>query len=344
MLKNQKLLGILALAAILVVGLAAPAAQAGDITGVTNLLAANHWDEQNPPQLEMFNADTGDHMFTFDPLPDGLAPGTKATAFHDGYWYTFSTIDNVNLIAGIFRYDIDGTNPVKVAEMSGMVEGIAVSDDNHLYVGSSGGWGWVGGLYKFDMSTTPYTPVGQINSGNHQGTDVGPDGNVYTANTANGKISYFDPNGNGLGQIAQTRVWSLEFHPGGDLYSTSYDSYESVAHYNSPLHPTDPLALVEEIPVPDFGGWNGIGKIHFLGEDTMFVSRIGQGIARYLNDGGGWTLDPETEFVARPDVQVPRTWSFAVGSAPVPEPSSIALLVCGLLGLAFVSWRKRWSR
>ena len=242
MFKNQELLSILALAAIAVAGLGVPVAQAGDISGVTNLLAANHYDEADLRQLEMFNADTGQWMFTFDPLPGGLqaSMGTKATEFHDGYWYTFTTVDEPNRIAAVYRYDIDGTNPTLVAEnVTGMIEGFA-ADDNHLYVGTKGGWGWTGGLYKFDMSTTPYTPLGQINAGNFAGMDFGPDGNLYSGNEGTGKVSIHDTDGNGLGQFDLTRAYRPEFHPDGDLYVTSYSDNPVVSHFNSPLH-ADPL-------------------------------------------------------------------------------------------------------
>ncbi len=247
----------------------APALEAVDISGVTNLLAAG----RNDGNVQMFDGDTGASLGDFD--PSGGSGEIGELLFHNNQWYAAQG-------GSVYQWDLDGTNPSQVISgIPGFPLGLA-TDGSSIFTAGDGG----AGIREYDAS---FAFQGQIFGTNVAGLTLGPDGNLVSGYW-DGKVRHIElPGGGELTNWDVNLAGFPEYHPDGDLYHAPLVA-DDVSIYNSPLHPTDPLGFVEAIPVPADGG--ALAQIAFLGPDTMFVSRKdGTGIFRFDRNAGTWSLN-----------------------------------------------------
>ena len=148
------------LAAVVVGGFAQPAAEAGFIPpGVENLLVVSNRaggsgsDHQEP---QMFNADTGEYLFDFEPAN---VDTTSQILFKDGHWY-MANQDSFN----VMRYDMDGTNPTEIVDNTangaprgtGYASGLDFGPDGNLYVSYAAFGAPFRGIHRFDVRVYRY--------------------------------------------------------------------------------------------------------------------------------------------------------------------------------------------
>ena len=174
--------------------------------------------------------------------------------------------------------------------------------------------------------------------GGLDGIAWGPDGNLYACEHWEDRIYIYNVAGTEVDSIVQERANKPTFGPGGDLYVAPLSATgggDAVAHYKSPLDPSEPLKYVEGIPVPSPNDGIFLGQVSFLGDDVMFVPRSGRrggpsGLYRYRLVDGSWTLDPDDPWVVHhgDDGRM-----YASATAVVPEPSTLVLLLMGAIGL-----------
>ncbi len=315
MMKPRKLL-VRALCAAFLFTLA-PAVQAVNIAGVTNLLAAG----RNDGNVQMFNADTGASLGDFD--PSGGSGEIGELLYHNNQWYGVQG-------GGVYRWDLDGTNPSQeISGIPGFPLGIA-TDGTNFYTAGDGG----SGIRAYDAS---FAFQGQIFGTNVAGLTYGPDGNLVSGYWGDNLVRHIGlPGGGELTNWNVNLAGFPEYNPDGNLYHAPLVAND-VSIYNSPLHPTDPFLLTGAIPVPADGG--ALAQIGFIGPDTMFVSRKdATGIFRFDRNAGAWSLTPGGGTNGAWSTRSTLTGT-GVATNYVPEPSSVVLLAAGLLG--FLARRRR---
>jgi DNA-binding beta-propeller fold protein YncE len=288
----------------------------------------------NQSDVLLYNGDTGAFIGTFVPHGSGSLTFPLGGGFGpDGNFYV-SNSDNDTVI----RYN--GSTGVFLnvfASSVGDAAGLVFGPGNSLYVVDSSDPGAV-----TKLNATTGMLIGELTGGglsDPEGIAIGPDGNVYVANTDGNDVVRF--NGvtgafmdifvaGGSGGLSGPR--GVTFGADGNLYVTSNGSTGGVLRYNGAtgaflnafVGPGSDLFLPRQLT---FGPDGNLYVGNFgMGDILRFNGTSGAFIDTFVATGSGGLGGP--------------TFLVFQENAAVPEPSGVILALVGLAGIA-VSFRLR---
>jgi DNA-binding beta-propeller fold protein YncE len=284
-----------------------------------------------------YNATTGAFIGQFGPansFPLGAAFGP------DGNFYaTNSNIDVVlkqNGNTGAFI-----SNFASVEDAAGLVFG----PNNNLFVVSSSDPGSLTVLNATTGALKTTVDAGGLLS-DPEGVTIGPDKNVYVANTDNSNVLKFNgTTGAFMGKFVTDGSGGLNgprgvaFGPNGNLFVTSQSSNQ-VMEYDGTTGAF--IAVFVNITSGDPGALSLPRDLAFGPDGNLYVASFGSGDVFRYNGSTGAFMDDFIP-VGTGDLGGPTFLLFGEGSSTAtPEPSTLGLLACGLAGLA--AWKRKTVR
>ena len=290
-----------------------------------------------PLKILEYNATTGAFIGQFGPansFPLGAAFGP------DGNFYaTNSNIDVVlkqNGTTGAFI-----SNFASVEDAAGLVFG----PNNNLFVVSSSDPGSLTVLNATTGALKTTVDAGGILS-DPEGVTIGPDKNVYVANTDNSNVLKFNgTTGAFIGKFVSDGSGGLNgprgvaFGPNGNLFVTSQSS-DQVMEYDGTTGAF--IAVFVNIASGDPGALSLPRDLAFGPDGNLYVASFGSGDVFRYNGSTGAFMDDFIP-VGTGDLDGPTFLLFGEGSSTAtPEPSTLGLLACGLAGLA--AWKRKTMR
>ena len=262
-----------------------------------------------------FNANTGALLGTFDVPGGGVTINTTSgmEIGPDGKLY-IAQQDSRNVL----RYNLDGSNPEQVvapgAGPNAEYDGIAFAPNGDMLVTYSGG------VWKFDGPS--YTTGSQFvaQTGVQFGIDLGSDGKFYVADRTNDLIRIYNDDGTTAGTYSITGPAALQFAPDDSfLYVATGGAAQDLQRIAF-----DGATLGAATMMLDTSTGNRVGQMSFLNANTMFVPNgTGDNAARWISN----VLD-NNDFADK-GTGLPTFASTVF--VPIPEPSTIGLLVCAAI-------------
>ena len=281
-----------------------------------------------------YNATTGAFIGQFGPansFPLGAAFGP------DGNFYaTNSNIDVVlkqNGNTGAFI-----SNFASVGDAAGLVFG----PNNNLFVVSSSDPGALTVLNATTGALKTTVDAGGLLS-DPEGVTIGPDKNIYVANTDNNNVLKFNgTTGAFIGKFVTDGSGGLNgprgvaFGPNGNLFVTSQSSNQ-VMEYDGTTG-----AFIGVFVNADPGTLSLPRDLAFGPDGNLYVASFGSGdVFKYNGSTGAFISDFIP--VGTGDLNGPTFLLFGEpGSVTTPEPSTLGLLACGLVAL--VAWKRKSIR
>ena len=281
-----------------------------------------------------YNATTGAFIGQFGPansFPLGAAFGP------DGNFYaTNSNIDTVlqqNGNTGAFI-----SNFASVGDAAGLVFG----PNNNLFVVSSSDPGAVTVLNATTGALKTTVDAGGLLS-DPEGITLGPDKNIYVANTDNSNVLKFNgTTGAFIGKFVTDGSGGLNgprgvaFGPNGNLFVTSQSSNQ-VMEYDGTTGAF--IAVFVNITSGDPGALSLPRDLAFGPDGNLYVASFGSGDVFRYNGSTGAFMDDFIP-VGTGDLNGPTFLLFGEpSSVTTPEPSTLGLLACGLVAL--VAWKRK---
>jgi WD40 repeat protein len=278
-----------------------------------------------------YNATTGAFVGQFGPansFPLGAAFGP------DGNFYaTNSNIDAVLKQDGATGAFI--TNFASVGDAAGLVFG----PNNNLFVVSSSDPGSVTVLNATTGALKTTVDAGGILS-DPEGITLGPDKNIYVANTDNNNVLKFNgTTGAFIGKFVTDSSGGLSgprgvvFGPDGNLYVSSSTSNQ-VLEYDGTTG-----AFIAAFVSAGSGGLMNPRGLVFGPDGNLYVSSFFTGDVFRYNGSTGAFMD---DFIpaGTGGLGGPTFLLFGESSSvTTPEPSTLGLLACGLVAL--VAWKRK---
>jgi WD40 repeat protein len=322
-----------------VVGLGAavfgvPSACSADELFVGNFFGSGH------EQILEYNATTGAFIGQFGPNISFPLGGTFGP---DGNFYaTNSDTDTV--------LKLNGTTGAVINAMFGSAEdaaGLAFGPSGNLFVVGSTDPGLLTVLNGTTGALITTVDAGGIMN-DPEGITRGPDGNIYVAD-GNGAVLKFNGTTGafmstfvtaGSGGLHNAR--GVAFGPDGNLYVTDFSTaFPQILKYNGT---TGAFIGVFATPTGACSALSLPRDLTFGPNGNLFVGSFGSGDIFEFNGSTGACV---TDFVPNGTGGLggPTFLVFGEGgtTSPVPEPSSLTLIGCGLAGLAALQ-RKLFAR
>jgi len=286
-----------------------------------------------------FNGTTGALIGQFGPNISFPLGGTFGP---DGNFYaTNSDTDTV--------LKLNGTTGAVINAMFGSAEdaaGLAFGPTGNLFVVGSTAPGLLSVLNGTTGALITTVDAGGIMN-DPEGITRGPDGNIYVAD-GNGAVLKFNGTTGafmstfvtaGSGGLHNAR--GVAFGPDGNLYVTDFSTaFPQVLKYNGT---TGAFIGVFATPTGACSALNLPRDLTFGPNGNLFVGSFGSGDIFEFNGSTGACV---TDFVPNGTGGLggPTFLVFGEGgTSPVPEPSSLTLIGCGLAGLAALQ-RKLFAR
>ena len=217
--------------------------------------------------------------------------------------------------------------------------------NNNLFVVSSSDPGSLTVLNATTGALKTTVDAGGILS-DPEGVTIGPDKNVYVANTDNSNVLKFNgTTGAFMGKFVTDGSGGLNgprgvaFGPNGNLFVTSQSSNQ-VMEYDGTTGAF--IAVFVNITSGDPGALSLPRDLAFGPDGNLYVASFGSGDVFRYNGSTGAFMDDFIP-VGTGDLGGPTFLLFGEGSSTAtPEPSTLGLLACGLAGLA--AWKRKTMR
>jgi hypothetical protein len=191
-------------------------------------------------------------------------------------------------------------------------------------------------LWSINATTAAASPIGFLGLAATPGNvavalEFSPSGTLYTATTGGQLYTVNTTTGAAtlVGTIGFPAAGDLAFAPNGNLYMSSQPAG---------LPSTSTLVQVD----PTTGVGTSIGSIGF--DDVFGLEFIGNTLYGLNDDGDLITIDPTTGVGTLAANTSPTVIGLDLALSPVPEPSTLLLLLSGGLGLVGLKARARSTR